>query len=273
MKLIVTLSLAIIFFGCSDSPLGEKRISVMTLKNIPDQKWERLATKRILFGHQSVGDNLVEGMAEIITENPKIKLRIVEVKTPEDFQEPCFGHFRVGKNEDPGSKFEHFAKTMEKGFGDRVEIAFMKLCFVDVNRESNVKDLFADYRESMKGSKEKYANTVFVHITLPLTSVQKGPKVWIKKLIGRAVGGYEENIKRQEYNELLRAEYTGREPLFDLASFESTLPDGKRERFMKEGKSYPALLSHYTDDGAHLNKAGRKIVAEQLLIFLANIIQ
>jgi hypothetical protein len=149
----------------------------------------------------------------------------------------------------------------------------MKLCFVDVRSDSNVKDLFANYRDTARKLKGKYPKVAFVHITVPLTSRQTGAKVWIKKIIGRPIGGYEENVKRNEFNDLLRAEYAGKEPLFDLAAVESTYPGGKRELFTKEGKSYLSLVPLFTDDGGHLNKTGRGIAAEQLLVFLARLIE
>lgn len=243
----------------------------MTLKDITDEKWEKLAGKVILFGHQSVGDNIIEGMKELIAENPRIKLLITEIKVS-DLKGPIFAHFKIGKNEDPKSKIEDFAETLEKGLGSRVDIAFMKLCFVDVRYDTNVKDIFANYRDTAIKLKGKYPKVVFVHVTAPLTTIQMGAKVWIKKIIGRPIGGYEDNMKRQEFNDLLRGEYAGKEPLFDLAAVESTYPDGKRELFTKEGKSYPSLVPLFTDDGGHLNKTGRKIVAEQILILLAELV-
>jgi hypothetical protein len=257
--------------SCGGGEMKGKVEPAPLLKDTPVVTWEKLAGKVILFGHQSVGDNIIDGMKALIAENPRIKLLITESKSASDLKGPVFAHFKIGKNEDPKSKMEDFAETLKKGLGDRVDIAFMKLCFVDVRSDSNVKDIFANYRDTARKLIGKYPKVVFVHITAPLTTTQTGVKVWIKKIIGRAIGGYEDNMKRQEFNDLLRAEYAGKEPLFDLAGVESTYPDGKRELFTKEGKSYPSLVPLFTDDGGHLNKTGRKIVAEQLLILLAEL--
>jgi hypothetical protein len=70
---------------------------------------------------------------------------------------------------------------------------------------------------------------------------------------------------------MLRKEYTGKEPIFDLAALESTNPDGTRLSFTQNGKTAYALVPTYTTDGGHLNEQGRKLVAEQLLIFLASL--
>jgi lysophospholipase L1-like esterase len=70
---------------------------------------------------------------------------------------------------------------------------------------------------------------------------------------------------------LLRKNYEGKEPVFDLARIESTRPDGTRETFTQDGKTYYALVPAYTKDGGHLNKLGRKKVAEQLLLLLVSL--
>jgi lysophospholipase L1-like esterase len=72
-------------------------------------------------------------------------------------------------------------------------------------------------------------------------------------------------------NELLIKEYDGKEPVFDLAKTESTLPDGTRETFTKDGKTHYSMVLEYTHDGGHLNETGHKKAAEQLLILLASL--
>ena len=59
--------------------------------------------------------------------------------------------------------------------------------------------------------------------------------------------------------------------LFDLALIEATFPDGSGNVHQKDGQSFQALVPEYTYDGGHLNEKGRRIVAEQLIIFLSNL--
>ena len=80
---------------------------------------------------------------------------------------------------------------------------------------------------------------------------------------------YDANIKKNEFNDLLTNYYAGKDPVFDIAYFESTYPDGKRSTFSKEGKSYFDLAPEYTYDDGHLNEKGRQWVAKHLLNFLA----
>jgi hypothetical protein len=93
----------------------------------------------------------------------------------------------------------------------------------------------------------------------------------IKRNLGLSVWGIQDNIMREVYNQMIRKEYSGKEPVFDLALFESISLDGTRITYELKGKKYFTLVSYYTDDGGHLNKAGKKHIAEQFLIFLSAI--
>ena len=84
--------------------------------------------------------------------------------------------------------------------------------------------------------KEAYPETIFIHVTMPLTSIQTGPKAWVKKIIGRQIRGIDDNIKRNQFNDMLRKEGEGKAPIFDLAKIESTLPDGTRSLSRKNGE-------------------------------------
>jgi hypothetical protein len=111
--------------------------------------------------------------------------------------------------------------------------------------------------------------TRFVHVTAPLSTVQSGPKAWAKRLLGKAPYGLVENARREEFNALLREAYSGKEPVFDLARVESTLPDGTRTTVSWQARTLPVLADPYTDDGGHLNEQGRLRAARELLSVLA----
>ena len=72
---------------------------------------------------------------------------------------------------------------------------------------------------------------------------------------------------------MLKKEYEDKEPILDIAKIESTFPNGTRSLFTKDGKTYYSMAPEYTYDGSHLNETGRKKVAEQLLIFMANLVE
>ena len=245
-----------------------------SLDDLSASSWGNLAQKKIFFGHQSVGDNIIQGMNELMKEYPVLKLDIKKTRKPENFEKGIFAHFPIGKNEDASSKIDDFDRALRSGIGERVDIAFFKFCFVDIKRETDIQELFGDYKRTMSSLKLKYPGVIFVHVTVPLLRKEKSsPKSWLKKLVGKEDGFFskEHNVKRNGYNELLRKEYTGKEPVFDLAAVESTYQDGSRETFTEGGKTYYSLVPQYTEDGGHLNKSGRARAAGQMLIFLAGL--
>lgn len=269
--LLLTTTLLTLILGCNGGEMAEKTTHFSSIKDVPASTWEKLSQKKICFGHRSVGFNIMDGIKDLMKENPQIKLNIIETSEKADFHVGLFSHFRVGKNQDPKSKIDGFARLMEEGVGHKVDIALFKFCFVDVIARTDIENIFRYYKNNMSRLKERFTKVTFLHVTVPLMTVQRGPKAWIKKLIGRPVGGYNDNIKRNEFNKMLIKEYEGKEPVFDLAKVESTHPDGRMETFTKDGKNYYSLVPDYTDDGGHLNDKGRKIIAEQLLILLANL--
>jgi disulfide oxidoreductase YuzD len=251
--------------------MPEKTVQFPSIKDVPTSKWENLAQKKIYFGHQSVGFNIIDGIKDVMKDHPQIKLNIVETANQSDFKVGLFAHSRVGKNVNPKSKTDEFVEFINKGIGGKADAAALKFCYVDITAGTNANNVFNDYSDSISQLKTKYPDMIIIHFTTPLTQRQTGIKASIKKLIGRPIGGVADNIKRNEYNEMLLKRYEGKEPILDIAKIESTYPDGTRETFSQDGKTYYSMVPEYTYDGGHLNETGRKKVAEQLLILLANL--
>jgi hypothetical protein len=111
-------------------------------------------------------------------------------------------------------------------------------------------------------------HVVIVHCTVPLTVSTPGWKRWAKKILGREESSDADNLKRNEYNTLVREKY-GHEPLLDIAACESTLPDGSRSSYTVDGKTVNTLSDKYAQDSGHLNEAGRKVVAKEFVRVVA----
>lgn len=272
LKLTALSLIAVVITNCSGGNMDTtNKVTFPSIKDVPAEAWQKLSQKKIYFGHQSVGNNILDGVRDIMKENPQIKLNIMETSDPKDFNAPVFAHSAVGKNMDPISKCDAFADYMAKGLGQKADFAFFKFCYIDILKATDVNKVFIGYKDSIERARKSSPSATIIHITTPLRVVQTGPRVWIKRIIGRPIGGYDDNVKREQFNDLLRKEYSGKEPIFDLALIASILPDGSQVAFKKDGKVYPALAPAYTYDGGHLNEPGRKKVAEQFLIFLANL--
>lgn len=231
---------------------------------------EQVSKRRIFFGHQSVGANILEGLSEMSGDAGQA-LPMVEGSSAALLERPAFAHALVGRNEDPESKIAQFRSLLLAGIGERAEIAFFKFCYIDFKPTTDVEALFARYRAAMDELRARFPNTHFVHVTAPLTTVQRGARAWLKNHFGSGAFGERENVKREQYNALLRATFEGREPLFDLAKLESTSEAGEVETFERDGRAWTALSPSYTDDGGHLNAAGRRRVAKALAELLARL--
>jgi len=275
LKLLLTIFILLTsFVGCNGGKMPEKTVQFPNIKDVPASKWENLSQKKIYFGHQSVGNNILAGIEDLMKENPKLKLNIVKTSEQANFNVSIFAHSAIGKNEDPQSKINEFVSFMANGIGGKADIASLKFCFVDVYSTTNIQKLFTEYKKNMSQLKEEYPETTLVHFTVPLLRKTKPTlKTWVKNILGKKDAFFDNahNIARNNFNELLRKEYNGNEPLFDIAQVESTYTDGTRETFSQDGKTYYSMVPEYTDDGGHLNELGRKKVAVQLLIILANL--
>lgn len=226
-----------------------------------------LARRAVFFGHQSVGANLLDGIA-VLAAREGVPLRVIEVAAPFGAAPGTISHALVGANGDPAGKLESFARGLAAGPADAAQIALVKLCYADFGPDTDAAALFARYQAVFAELRARHPRTTFLHVTTPLTTVQAGVKGLAKRLLGRQPYGLAENARREAYNDLLRAAYGGG-PLFDLARVESTRPDGSRETVEQDGRAVPALVPAYTDDGGHLNDLGRLRAARALVAVLA----
>jgi hypothetical protein len=222
----------------------------------------RIAAQRVFFGHQSVGDDLLAGVRELAAIEG-VALPIREVG-PREALRPGLSHARVPENGDPYRKLASFERALE---GRSPDLALVKFCYVDIRGDTDTAALFTRYRETVARLRNLHPATTFVHATAPLTTVQSGLKGLAKRLLGRSPWGTIENVRREQYNALVRKAYAGREPLFDLAAIEST-EDGQAVSVLWEGQRAPAMARVYTHDGGHLNELGRSRGARELAAVL-----
>src|SRR5438045_515562 len=103
------------------SPLGDADVPSMA---------EKVSKIRILFGHQSVGGNLLTGLEEV----SGARIRSTNVSTPGSSLSDAgsiatlslgINDFFVGSNEAPRSKISAFKKKLEQ-VGGNVEVALFK---------------------------------------------------------------------------------------------------------------------------------------------------
>jgi hypothetical protein len=240
-----------------------------SLGDVSQEQWAALAQRKIFFGHQSVGDNVMTGVGEILDAHPEIALNVVASRNV-SAGPPAFHHALVGRNDYPLEKLDDFVAISSTGFGEEGGIAMVKLCYVDIHKHTNAQALFDDYRRRVTALRARNPALTIVHFTAPLTGIENW-KGWIRATVTGNATARSRNRVRNRFNALMRATYQGREPLFDIARLESTLPDGRRVFFGSESAPIEMLAPEYTHDGGHLNSNARRMVAEQLLILLARL--
>ena len=258
---VFVIVLLIVFYGCIKSEKSSTSNNQSILNKMNATECQLLARERIFFGHRSVGSNIIEGIEEITKETCPDLINVTETRNLDSIHSPFFAHARIGENGNPKSKIDDFIGLIHSGVSDSLDIAVLKFCFVDITRNTDIQDLFSYYKTAFEKIQKEYPHTKFIHMTVPLITKGTGIKGWIKMLIG-----HDSNINRTRYNELLRKNYDN-DRLFDIARIESTYPDSKRETGPKNSE---ALVPVYTNDGGHLNQEGRRLVAEQFLLFLAH---
>ena len=240
---------------------------VGALDAVPREAWDRLAGRRVYFGHQSVGYNVLAGAEELLAARPGIRLRVIESGEPSALDTPGLVHSRNGSNGDARSKLQAFANYMNAGAGERADAAFFKLCYVDVDHRTDVGAVFDAYRGTMEELSRRHPRVRFLHMTAPLTALPGGAKNTLKKLLGRPLWGYEHNARRAEYNRRMLDQYGA--AVFDLAGLESRGPGGGEATYRHAGREHKAMHPAMTDDGGHLGPAGRTTAGAAFLRWLA----
>lgn len=266
-----TLSIFKSVLANNTSGRNEMKVNLTDLEQISQNKWVELAQKRIFFGHQSVGNNIIKGFKFIMANSKITNLNIQESSNPNDYTLPIFGHARIGNNCDPISKIKDFSKIMNNMIGEKVMVAGFKFCYVDFNADTDIMNIFSHYLETMEALKIKYPKVIFIHFTVPVTKLPNDIVSKVKRLLKIAIQEDNNNYKRNEFNNLLRDKYRKEGTLFDLAAIESTSPNGIESNLVVNGIKIPSLLPNYTEDGGHLDEYGRVVVAKKMLEFLLSL--
>ena len=243
----------------------------MVSETVSTDHLERAEGVRFYFGHNSVGMNVLDAVPDVYADRGLVPPRITDLSAGGEAGGDGIEHAYIGVNGDPLGKLEDFDARMRSGIGDRVDVALMKFCYVDITSETDVDALFAAYRDTLEQLQRDYPDVVFLHATVPL-STDPGWKSRVKRVLGRDDHmGPADNAARQRFNALVRDAYpAGR--VYDIAAIESTEPDGSRSSGTSDGQTYYALYGGYAADPGHLNEAGAEIAAAHLLDLVGGVV-
>ncbi len=229
---------------------------------------------RVFFGHQSVGGNIVDGLEELRSLAGDTALRVIHGTDETSWPSAFFAEAKVGRNGEPVGKLADFKSRLEGPLRGRVDVALVKICYVDLAAGARVDpdSLFAAYRKTVLDLEAAHPGLVVVPVTSPLTVPDfeaRGRLDALKGAVRLWLGRPDDNARRARFNARLRDGF-GDRAIFDLAAIESTRPDGTRVLYGRGGK-VEALAREYSADGGHLNALGRKVAARALLHVLAGI--
>lgn len=244
--------------ACSQKPASTE----IAVTSVTNSELSAIAGKRILFAHQSVGNDILDGV-RLLSTGSAVTLNVVETRQPEPGQSGLF-HFKAGENGKPLAKLEDFEKTVSAVAQQGLDVAFVKLCYIDFEQGTDAGAVAQSYIDVISRLSDRFPQTRFVAVTAPLTTVQTGPKAWIKTMLGRTPGGYADNARRREFNERLRQHFTAGN-LMDVAAWEADRNAGREFGGAPLQTLDPAL----TSDGGHLNEAGKRVIGAQFVKFLA----
>lgn len=225
-------------------PTGE-----LTAQDLTDVK-----SKKILFGHQSVGQNMIDNIPALYSSfgvsPPTILSNLTQINSaPGGF----FAEFYVGANGDPFGKIDDFDSTVRQ-YSSKINTALFKFCFIDIVNGVNAQALFNSYKSTMGQLEGDFPNITFIYTTAALDEYSASNA-----------------LVREQYNSLVRQEYASSGRLFDLANVESTRPDGSRVVGSSNGNTYYQLYENYSSDGAHLNTTGALKVNTSLFKLLSSV--
>jgi hypothetical protein len=226
-------------------------------------EWNKLTEKKIFFGHQSVGNNIIQGI-EVLKGNDSLNnFSIQNITGNLERKNGILMHANIGRNTDPKSKIDDFARYIREELKDSVDIALMKFCYVDFSNTTDIEELFGYYKKTVTMLQTEYPSIRFLHCTAPvMTYSNNGLKRLAKRILKK-----DNNVFINRYNSLVRKNFSS-EIIFDLAKVESTYTNGKVNEY---SSGVQALIEHYTSDGGHLNTLGQKMVSIEFIKFLEGI--
>jgi hypothetical protein len=262
---LAALSLFAFMTACS----GGKSVPPRSMDDVLRSDFDRVSSARVYFGHQSVGGNIMSGLADL---QGQLGQPVIRVGTLGSLDIPgdhgVLLHTKVGTNEQPGSKCEDFRRILDQQLAGRVDVALFKFCYIDFSDTSDIDAIFETYSRTMDDLKQRHPDIIFIHVTAPLRSVDRGLGIWAREMLGRPNRTKLANVRRNEFNRRLKERYPA-DPIYDLAAVMSTYPDGRQESFTMDGSTYYSLVPAYTDDGGHLNAVGRTHAAAEFVRSIA----
>lgn len=239
----------------SDKPLVVDHLCVDAKDGvIPLDALGKAQKLRVVFGHQSVGFDVIHGLQALSASKPeRYRLTIQPQIQPQWFTRNAgMGEWFLGQNGNAIGKVDEFVRQVRAGFGDHVDVAMMKLCYADITDQADPKGIFEHWRDAYEGLEKDYPKVRFVWWTVPVPKPDRLAE------------------KRTAINDLIRAHVRAHgQTLLDLADIESHDASGKAILHPGGGEKLDEAYSR--DPGGHLNDEGGQRVGRAVWWLLARV--
>lgn len=209
---------------------------------IPVSALDQVRRQKILFGHESVGFDVINGLDALSQAQPaRYGLRIQHMIQAAWYQRNSgLGEFFFNHNGNPQGKVDAFVAKMHDGCGNAVDIAMMKYCYADLIERTDPRAAFEAYRNAYERLAQEYPKVTFVYWTCPITIPSRCTD------------------RRTAINRLIREHCRTQDlPLLDIADIECHTPDGRE---ITEAGGQKLYEGYARDQGGHLNATGAQRV-------------
>lgn len=139
---VLTLTL-----GCGDTSVRSNDAAIEG-RVLSTEQADRLAGVRILFGHQSVGGNLIDGLADLAREGEPVPLTVVRSLRLDSAMRGVIAHEWVGENGEPESKLAAVGDALA-GSARAANVAIVKFCYSDFGADSDPDAIFRAYQQEI----------------------------------------------------------------------------------------------------------------------------
>lgn len=214
-------------------------------------------SKRTVFGHQSVGWQVLQGVemwADELGAPDPIFPDYEGAGLPESGG--FLGHFYCGTNGNSFTKTAEFLSHLQNGLASQVDIVVMKFCYADLRSGSGYtpQQMFDDYKAWVDAVESQFPQLTVIYATEAIVMGQNSDGV--------------NNGLRQTFNNLVRAEYGASGRLWDVADIQSTDPSSNKVLY----GGVESLYSGYASpDQRHIYGLGRTTVSAPLLQIIADL--
>ena len=222
---------------------------------IPQAWLDQARALDTFFTHKSVGNNILDGMADLEAQNPG-RYAIAVYSGGASWFAAYDGilHLQVGSNYYPQTKIDGFDAQIRNNGYHVADVAMMKFCPGDLvpgHATMTGQEIWDAYRSMLEALEQDYPATTFVWWTFPLADEGGG------------------NDERAIFNGALRSYCAANGcALFDIADIQSHDPS---DNPVVDTYGDEAMWSGYTYDGGHLNEVGSQRVASALWWLLARV--